>query len=305
MRYLIYFFLLGVVNISFGQQEKLFSQYMFNPATFNPAYTGSRGVNSLFFQHRSQWVNIEGAPNTSFLNYQIFSESKKTGLGLSFTTDQLGALKRTETSIDFAYHLKINDKGKLALGLKLSGDRLKVDFSGINQYQEDQALFVNIDRNFSPNIGAGLYYYTDKYFFGASIPRFLETSHYDNSELSNAKDRMHFYLMSGYVFDVNPDIKFKPMMFYRLVNNMGYQLDVAGHFLINEKFQIGGTYRFVNAYSFMSAFQINPSVIIGYSYDRETTDLAAFNKGSHEIFIRYEFVGFSNGKLKIQSPRFF
>ena len=305
MKYLKYILILAVVPFSYGQQEKLFSQYMFNPSTFNAGYTGSRQVSSVFMQHRSQWLNFDGAPTTTFFNYQTYNDNKNTGLGISFLSDQLGPLKSTEVSIDYAYHLKVSNNGTLSLGLKFSGDRLNVDFNDLNLYQDDSALNVNIDRKFSPNIGAGAYYYTDKFFVGASVPRFLERRHYESSNLNEAKDKMHFYFMSGYVFDVSSELKLKPMLFYRTVYGINDQIDAAAHFLFKEKFQLGATYRFTNAYSIMSAFQVSPNVTIGYSYDRETTELSAFNRGSHEIFLRYEFATLKSGKLKIQSPRFF
>jgi type IX secretion system PorP/SprF family membrane protein len=298
MKYLKYILILAVVPFSYGQQERLFSQYMFNPSSFNAGYTGSRQVNSIFMQHRSQWLNFDGAPTTTFFNYQTYNDNKNTGLGISFLSDQLGPLKSTEVSIDYAYHLKVSNNGTLSLGLKFSGDRLNVDFNDLNLYQEDSALNLNIDRKFSPNIG-------DKFFVGASVPRFLERRHYESSNLNEAKDKMHFYFMSGYVFDISDQLKLKPMLFYRTVYGMNDQIDAATHFLFKEKFQLGATYRLTNAYSIMSAFQVSPKVTIGYSYDRETTELSAFNRGSHEIFLRYEFANLKSGKFKIQSPRFF
>lgn len=304
MKILKYLLLFLVVQTGFAQQSNLFSQYMFNPSTFNPGYTGSRGVNSLFLQHRSQWVGIEGAPNTSFLNYQTYNEDQKVGYGFSFLTDKIGPESRLDASIDFAYHLPVSAKGRLAFGVKASANKLNVDFSGLNLYQDDIGVYQDVDRKLTANLGMGFYYYTDRFFAGASVPYIFENNHYDQNPDRYAKDRLHYYLMTGYVFDLSPVLKFKPTLFYRSVVNNINQLDVAANFLLNEKLQLGATYRIGTAYSLMAGFQVNPGLLVGYSYDRSATELVNFNQGSHELFVRYEFA-FKAGALKIQSPRFF
>lgn len=304
MKILKYVLLFLVVQTGFAQQSNLFSQYMFNPSTFNPGYTGSRGVNSLFLQHRSQWVGIEGAPNTSFLNYQTYNENQKVGYGFSFITDKIGPENKLDASVDFAYHLPVSARGHLAFGVKASVNKFNVDFAGLNLYQDDASIYQNIDRKLTGNLGVGFYYYTDRFFAGASVPYIFETNHYDQNPDHYAKDLLHFYLMTGYVFDLSPIVKFKPTLFYRSLVNSIDQLDVAANVLLHDKLQLGATYRIGAAYSLMAGFQVNPSLLVGYSYDRSATELVNFNQGSHELFVRYEF-SFNSGALKIQSPRFF
>lgn len=49
----------------FAQQDAQFTQYMYNTININPAYAGSRGVMSVFGLYRTQWVGLDGAPETS------------------------------------------------------------------------------------------------------------------------------------------------------------------------------------------------------------------------------------------------
>jgi len=72
--------------------------------------------------------------------------------------------------------------------------------------------------------------------------------------------------------------------------------------LINEKFTAGLAYRWDAAVSALLGFQVSDSWFIGYAYDMETTKLANYNSGSHEIFLRYELFKKID---KIISPRFF
>jgi len=160
----------------------------------------------------------------------------------------------------------------------------------------------NINNKFSPNIGAGIYYYSDKSYVGISAPQFLETKQYSDNSTSVATERMHFYLIAGRVFDINDEVKFKPTALTKLVPGAPVQLDLSANFLFNEKFTLGVAYRWSAAMSAMIGFQISDSFNVGYAYDLETTKLANYNSGSHEIFLRYEL--FSNYD-KIISPRFF
>jgi len=304
MKFLKYIFILFIVQLSFAQQDNLFSQYMFNPSLFNPAYTGSRAVNSLYLHHRSQWVGIDGAPSVSYVNYQSQFPSQKVGYGFSVMTESTGPINKTSVDLDWSYHIRTGLVGKLAFGIKLSTNNLNVDLSSINQYQDDAQLYANIDRKLVANLGLGFFYYTDRFYMGASVPYIYNNKHYDNP-LYEAEDWKHLFATIGYVFDLNPQLKFKPSLFYRSVSTVVQQVDVSANFLLQEKVQFGASYRFSKAYAVMTAFQLNPQVLVGYSYDREETALRAFNKGSHELFIRYEFGLTKGGKTKLQSPRFF
>lgn len=303
MKFFKYILILFVVQTSFAQQETLFSQYMFNPALFNPAYTGSRGVSSFYMHHRSQWVEMEGAPKTSYVGFQTLLDNQKVGLGFNALTEAVGPIRSTTLNLDWSYHLQLGLVGKLAFGIKGTLDKLDIDLYDINQYQNDGYLYSNIDRPFVTNFGMGFFYYTDRFYVGGSIPYLFRNKHYDTANFT-AEDWSHLYLSAGYVVDLSPQLKFKPSVFYRSVPDIIQQLDISGSLLIDDKVQLGLTYRLDTAYSVMSAFQLSPQVLIGYSYDREATALQQFNKGSHEVFLRYEFSSLIN-KLKIQSPRFF
>ena len=168
----------------------------------------------------------------------------------------------------------------------------------------DPTLQQNIDNRFTPNVGAGVYYHTDKFYLGLSVPRILETTHFEESSLSTAKEQMNFYLITGYVFELNPFLKFKPAVLSKIVQGAPLQLDISANFMLDEKFIGGVAYRWDAAFSAMFGFKISEEFLIGMAYDREITDLGAtsFNDGSFEIILRYDFMR-AIGNLK--SPRFF
>lgn len=287
-----------------SQQDAQYTQYMYNTVSVNPAYAGSRGHMSIAALHRSQWLGLEGAPTTQTLNVHTPIGYRGLGLGLSVVSDKIGPTSETNLDVDFSYTLQTSREGKLSFGLKASANLLDVRFSQLDQFTTDQSLEQDIDNRFSPNIGAGVYYHTNKFYLGLSVPRILETSHFDSASLSTASEQMNFYFITGYVWDVNPFLKFKPTLLTKMVQGAPLQVDLSANFMFDDQFILGAAYRWDAAVSALVGFHVSNELLIGIAYDRETTDLgsAAFNDGSFEIVLRYDFVK-TRGNLR--SPRFF
>jgi len=297
-----------------AQQDAQFTQYMYNTISINPAYAGSRGAISIFGLYRTQWVGLDGAPQTSTFSINTPIEGTNFGVGVGIVNDRIGPADETNISADIAYTIKTSENFRLAFGIKASANLLNVDFNKLSVFNgttsTDRLLQFNIDNRFSPNIGAGVFWYSEKSYIGLSIPNFLETRHFDRLSTSttgpatsfSARERMNFYFIAGKVFDLNDEIKFKPALLTKIVSGAPLQVDLSGNFLINEKFVLGAAYRWSAAVSIMAGFQVSDAWFIGYGYDLETTRLANFNSGSHEIFLRYDL--FRNYD-RIISPRFF
>lgn len=291
-----------------SQQDSQFTQYMYNTININPAYAGSRGVMSIFGLYRNQWVGLDGAPVTMTGSLNTPISNSNVGLGLSVVSDKIGPSDETSISADISYSIPTSERFKLSFGLKATANLLNIDFTKLNQYNPNDPRFQdNVDNKFSPNVGAGLYFHSDKTYFGLSVPNFLETKHFDEEASSNsasfvAKERMHYYLIGGHVFDLSPSIQFKPAFLTKVVQGAPLQVDLSANFLFNEKFTLGAAYRWDAAMSAMAGFQISQGLFIGYGYDMETTKLADYNSGSHEIFLRYELFKTVD---RVISPRFF
>jgi len=290
-----------------AQQDAQYTQYMYNTVSVNPAYAGSRGHISIAGLYRAQWVGLDGAPETQTLNLHTPIGYRGVGLGVSFVNDVIGPTSETYFDLDFSYTVQTDVDARLSFGLKASAHLLDIKFSELNQdggQGPDPTLQQNIDNRFSPNIGAGVYYHTERFYAGLSVPRILETEHFEESSLSAAKEQMNWYLITGYVWDLNPFLKFKPTLLTKMVQGAPLQVDVSANFMYNEKFIGGLGYRWDAAFSGMVGFQVSNEFLIGLAYDREITDLGAtsFNDGSFEIILRYDFIK-AVGNLK--SPRFF
>ncbi|MFD2604598.1 type IX secretion system membrane protein PorP/SprF [Euzebyella marina] len=287
----------------YGQQDPQYTQYQYNPLTVNAGYAGSRGHLTMLSLYRSQWQGIEGSPQT--ITFGIDTPvGKFDGLGLSVIQDELGP--STETYIDgnYAHQLVINRKGhRLGLGLKAGIRLFSLDFSkGIRRDQDDNVFNENVNGKVLPSIGAGAFYYSDKAYFGLSVPNLFPSEHYDREIERKSDEEMHINLIAGYVFDVNESLKFKPSIFAKQVIGAPVSIDVSGNFLIYEKLNLGVNYRWDDSVAGIFGLQISPQLNFGYAYDYSISDLNNYNSGTHEIFLRYQWISRIN---RLKSPRFF
>lgn len=299
---ILYFALMLIGLVSYAQQDAQYTQYMYNTINVNPAYAGSRGVLSVFGLHRTQWVGLDGAPTTNAFSLNSPIDNSNLGVGLSFVNDKIGPTVENTISADLSYTIRTSETYKLSFGVKGTANLFNLDVTKLNPQNAGDPLLQDLNNDFSPNVGAGAYLHSDKLYLGVSVPNFFETKRYDDNDVAVYKERMNLYFIGGYVFDLTPSLKFKPAFLTKVVEGAPLQLDVSGNFLINEKFVLGAAWRWDAAVSAMAGFQITDGLFIGYGYDLETTKLANYNSGSHEVFLRFELF---NKQEKIVSPRFF
>ncbi len=288
--------------VSYAQQDAQYTQYMYNTINVNPAYAGSRDVLSIFGLYRTQWVGLEGAPQTSALSINSPIGDTRLGVGLSLVSDKLGPTNENQISADISYTIPTSEDFKLSFGIKGTANLFNLDKNKLRATNPNDISFQNLSNKFTPNIGAGLYLHSENTYFGVSVPSFLETIRYADNSVSVNKERMNLYVIGGHVFQLSPDIKLKPAFLLKAIKGAPLQADLSANFMFVEKFILGAAYRWSAAASLMAGFQVNESLYIGYGYDLETTRLRNYNSGSHEIFLRYEFFKYQK---RIVSPRFF
>lgn len=303
MRTKILFIALLLTSIvGFSQQDAQYTQYMYNTINVNPAYAGSRGVMSIFGLHRTQWVGLDGAPTTNAFSINTPIDNTNLGLGLSFVNDKIGPTVENTISADISYTIQTSETYKLSFGVKATANLFSLDVNKLNPQNVNDPLLQNLSSDFSPNVGAGVYLHSDKLYLGASVPNFFETKRYSDNDVAIYKERFNMYFIGGYVFDLSPNLKFKPAFLTKVIEGAPLQVDLSGNFLINEKFVLGAAWRWSAAASLMAGFQVSDGLYIGYGYDLETTKLRNYNSGSHEVFLRFELF---KRQDKMVSPRFF
>jgi len=286
-----------------AQQDPEYTQYMYNTMAVNPAYAGSTGTIEAALLYRSQWAGMPGAPETQSFSVHSPLRNEKLGVGLSVVNDKIGPSNELYLDGNFSYSIPLGYEQRLAFGVKAGTRMLNIDWSKGRYYDDDDVLLnQNINNQMKLAVGAGVYYYTEKWYVGFSIPSFIQNDYYDDVRESIDYDRMHYYLMGGYVFDLNPNLKFKPAFLVKAVSGAPITADISANFMIQEKFVIGGAYRTDDSIAILAGFQISPSFFLGYSFDYTVSELNKYNDGSHEFILRYQFV---QKQSKIKSPRFF
>ena len=307
----LFFVILGVLAFSadtLAQQDPHYTQYMYNMSIMNPAYAGSKENLSMGLLYRKQWVEIEDAPTTAtFFGHSAVG--KNVGLGLSFISDKIGPVEENNVYADFSYTINLGGEHKLAFGLKTGLTFHQVGlFSDINSTlpQQDDPAFSEDTNNIYFNLGSGLFYYTNKYYIGFSVPNMLKSKHLDirrsGNEVEFGSETSHYFLTGGYVFDINDNVKFKPFFMMKSAFNAPTSLDLSTNFLFNEKFEVGATYRLDDSFGAMLNYTINPNLRIGYAYDHIVSSLNVSTPSSHEIILLFDL----NFPKKVSSsPRFF
>ncbi len=291
-----------------AQYEPMFTQYMFNETFINPAYAGSHENIAAGLLYRNQWVGIKGAPITQTFSIHAPACRRQLGIGFSVMNESIGVTHQLAVYGDFAYRMLFN-QSVLSFGLQAGFVNDEEKFSQVFTIQQGDNQFASdVRKLFLPNAGFGVYYYyKEKFYAGLSIPRLFENridpapSDVVVKNVGNLKF-WHYYFATGYVFDLNEAVKFKPSIMVKAVQNAPVELDANANFLINKFLWLGGSYRTGDAVSALLGFQITKQLRVGYSYDYTLTKLQKFNSGSHEITINYDF---SFDRNKIISTRYF
>lgn len=291
--------------LGYGQQDPHYTQYMYNMSVINPAYAGSKDHLSGGVLYRRQWVEIQDSPSTGtiFLHTPV---GKNVGLGVSVINDQIGPVEETNAYADISYTLNLGGEHKLAFGMKAGASFQKIGlFSQIgNGYVPDagdEAFSQNTSNTFV-NIGAGLFYYTDKYYFAFSVPNMLKATHLDANGATYGTETSHFFATAGYVFDITQSFKLKPFVMAKSAFNAPVSFDASLNALFFERLEIGATWRLEDSFGGMIGFQITPGLKLGYAYDHIVSDLNVTTPSSHEFLLLFDL----NFPKKVsRSPRYF
>jgi len=304
---LVLLILLNMYSFVFSQQDPQYTQYMYNTMSVNPAYAGSNDHTVITALGRTQWIGLQGAPDSQTLSYDTPIGYSGIGLGINLTNDRIGPSNEIYLDANISYTVRMSDEGNLAFGLKLGGRHLGIDWSKGTAQQQERIFEGNISK-FLPTIGAGIYYYESNWYAGLAIPNFLKTDHYDDTLATGsfgsgdvADERLHFFGILGYVFDLGESVKFKPAALAKIVSGAPISVDFSANFLFNEKFAAGLAWRWDDSISALLGFQATDNFNIGFAYDLTTSNYSNYNSGTYELMLRWDI--FRESIMK--SPRFF
>ena len=277
---------------------------MYNMNIINPAYTGSSEGLAVGALYRSQWMGLDGGPET--FTFNIHSPvGKKVGLGLSIIADQIGPVKETNAYVDFSYTIPLGTVNKLAFGVKggFTFHDIGIAESQISLIDQGDPFFANAINETSPNVGAGAYFYRpNKYYVSVSIPNILNGVHLDANGTKIGSESEHFFAAAGYVFDLSKNFKLKPHALLKYALDAPISYDINANVFMFDVVEVGLGYRIEDSFIGMINFQVSNNLRIGYAYDAIQSDLDIVTSSSHEIFINFDL----NFSTKVsRSPRYF
>ena len=286
-----------------AQQDEQSSMYMFNPLLFNPAYAGSKQEINVVGVARSQWIGMKGAPQSQFVSVHSPIKFRNMALGVHLSNDKIGARSRTSAYLDYSYTLQLGKERKLNFGVSAGGDQIGVDYSQLYALDPTDPQYLASISQFKFNGGAGVYYHSNRFYAGLSVPRLIQAKLYDGSVLlSGSYFKRHYFLTGGYVFPINSVIDLKTSVLIKMVSNAPVTADLNANLFLYRKIWFGGMYRYNESVGVNAAYQIKESLMFGYSFDYPINGLSSVrNFGSHEIMLSYVF-----GKNRAYgSPRYF
>jgi len=299
---------------AYAQQEAQYTQFMYNKLTLNPAYAGSAGQPCISCLHRTQWIGFEGAPSSQVVNFHMPAFADKVGIGASLSHDKIGPTHNYTAALMYAYRIKMK-KGTLNIGVRGSLRSYQVNWSDLEAtHGGDSDIPTNNTSRLLPNFGVGVYYDRENFYVGLSTPNILNNDlSYDY--LTNNTDfgrvRRHFYLMSGFIFNVSESVKFKPAVLVKYVQNSPIDADLNASFIFMNKLWTGLSYRFGGdanrgvgeSVDLLVQYQISPSIRAGAAYDFTLSKIKNHSAGSVELQLEYCIQ--SKKDKKLTNPRFF
>ena len=272
-------------SISLAQLVPVYSQYLLNQSVINPGYIGIDNCLNINALYRQQWASYDGAPSTRTLSAHSPFRDRALAAGINVVNDVIGVTSNTLIEAQFAYRLKLSEEAKLSFGLGAGLLINKNNFSALRVNDTDDEVFINNQNATLPIFSFGVYYENKSFFGGFStlnLTRNLSSRH-------TLVYQQPYYLTLGYNFQVNEFIKLSPSFLLKKVNNNPINADLNFMTEFYSRFKVGVSYRSKEAIYGILQFGISEQLQIGYSYDHSLSSIRKYQKGSHEVSVRYLF----------------
>lgn len=301
-----------------SQQLPQFSQYIFNGLHINPGYAGYKGQPYIQSTYRNQWGSFPGAPKTFTITADLSANEETMGFGISLMSDRLGPVTTNVGMLSYAYRIQTGRKSFLGLGVSAGVSEYVLDGSMLDPNDQDDPNLpegrVNL---FTPNMNAGLFFHTDRFYAGFSTFNLIGRNSLRREDISLAFHDFHYYLTAGFLVPLGSVVEFKPSFLIKEVKGAPTSYDLNAMFLFNERIWVGGSYR-SNVQFGMDHLQTNlnqrnavamiveifatPHLRLGYAYDHNLNVLSDLRNNSHELSVGYYI---PSRNVKMRNPRWF
>ncbi len=292
-----------------AQQAPQYTQYIFNELVINPAYAGSKGILNLNATYRNQWTGLEGAPVSQ--TFSVDGASGKSNIGWAgyIMHDEIGAQSQTGVYGNIAARVQVGRHTKLAIGLAAGAAQYTLDGTKLKSGSQtpDAAIPEGRESRILPDAKVGMFLNTERFFAGITAANLIPFS---SSDLVITTPQRHYFLSTGYVFDLSSNVRLKPSILVKEDLQSPTNIDLNTFLLLNDRFWVGGSYRTSmpiftnedmkqlstrNAAAALVQVYITSKMRVGYSYDISLSKLN--NYSTHEISLGYSFFKMQGGRI--------
>jgi type IX secretion system PorP/SprF family membrane protein len=286
------FILILVALVSFqtkAQQNIVTAQYLYNGLLINPAYAGSHVQLSATLTYRNQWVNFDGAPITATFGVHSSFYRGKVGIGALITRDRIGSYTNTGAFGSYAYIIQNKSGGVFSMGVQVGANNYKADYSALNLRSGADQSFNTVSE-IKPNVGAGIFYYDKKMFFGLSAPGLISYDKLFNNSLQPLYVPRYYYLNAGLKLRINPrsdKVMLHPSFLLRVQDGTPISMDFNLNLVFDEQISIGSSFRTGDGVTTFVNLKITEKLYVGYFYEWITSDVKNFSRGSHELMLNF------------------
>jgi type IX secretion system PorP/SprF family membrane protein len=323
MRKLIIAIAIGVTGTSFAQQLPQYSQYLRNQFMVNPGAAGVYDFYDITVGGRYQWAGFDNAPMTAYVygsttlpfkkvrynpslrtsqgpvkNPEIKTGKLKHAVGAQMVADEYGAFRKLSFAGTYAIHLPLSTKVNMSFGTKLGvsnnsflQDRATVltEMPGYTgPAMTDQEYYDYIANQSATNfmdIGAGLYIYSNRMFFGFSADQLTGDMVSFGSGTANFDPNMHFMITGGYKMPLNDNLSLMPAVLAKIMAPAPVSIEGSLQLEYKEWLWFGLSYRHTDAVIAMLGANISEKFKFGYSFDYSLSRFNDYSAGGHEIML--------------------
>ncbi|MEZ4931117.1 MAG: type IX secretion system membrane protein PorP/SprF [Saprospiraceae bacterium] len=299
-----------------AQQQPHNTQFMYYKLGYNPAFAGSQEAPCVSCIVREQWLGLKGAPSTQAVTFNMPMMNNRVGIGANVMRHTIGITTMYDVDLAYAYRFRLG-QGMLGIGVQGSLRSLTNDFVETVATQskpDDLTIPTNNENKFSFNFGSGVYYNSDRFYFGFSVPRLLSNSiDFNSNDNIVSREVQHIYAMSGYTATLSEDLKLRPQILLKYVDNAPLDADINMNLLIQDKFMAGLTYRTGGnkveerrgeSIDVLFGVQLTDNLMFGFSYDYPLSEIRDYSSGSIEASFHY-CIGQISSSSEFENPRFF
>ena len=294
-KFILYFVLLVVCNVSLAQQLPQFTSYQLSPFLYNPGYAGVDGTTQLNAVIRNQWSGVREAPQTDVISGYGLLRNEKMGLGATAFKDVAGADSRRGITLSYAYHLRVKNDISLSLGLSAGFLQYRLDHTIINPYDDGDPVFNSpILSSVVPTATFGGYLYADNFYASVALPQLLSSTftvkdEFDNNSLIEGGLTNHIFVGGGYIKDINDAFTIEPSLLVMLSSPAPASIELMTKLTYKDLLWTALSYRFNDAACMYIGVDIDERFYVAYAHDFVTSELSTVTNGTNEFQLGFRF----------------